>query len=153
MIQTVNGDIFNFPTELICHQVNCMGVMGAGIAKEIRNRYPGCYLQYRKAFEENLLKLGYVDFYKDLSGITIASICGQYNYGRYKQQTDYDALTKGFKSIKDYCLKNNISKISIPGYICCVLAGGDCNIVNKIIYNIFGNENNINVSIYYLQNK
>ena len=30
------GDILHTEADVICHQVNCKGVMGAGLAKQIR---------------------------------------------------------------------------------------------------------------------
>lgn len=32
------GDILHTEADVICHQVNCKGVMGAGLAKQIRNQ-------------------------------------------------------------------------------------------------------------------
>lgn len=41
-IKFVNGNILTFPERdedtIICHQVNCKGVMGAGLAKQIRDK-------------------------------------------------------------------------------------------------------------------
>ena len=34
------GDILHTEADVICHQVNCKGVMGAGLAKQIRNQIP-----------------------------------------------------------------------------------------------------------------
>lgn len=43
-IKHVKGDILATPTRnedtVICHQVNCCGVMGAGLAKQIRDKWP-----------------------------------------------------------------------------------------------------------------
>lgn len=43
-IKHVKGDILTTPTRnedtVICHQVNCCGVMGAGLAKQIRDKWP-----------------------------------------------------------------------------------------------------------------
>lgn len=52
-MREVIGDILT-PVEnpddlvVVCHQVNCMGVMGAGLAKQVRNRYPGVYRAYKE---------------------------------------------------------------------------------------------------------
>lgn len=36
------GNVFDSDAKIICHQVNCQGVMGSGVAKEVRERYPRC---------------------------------------------------------------------------------------------------------------
>jgi len=60
-----NSNILDVQTGIICHQTNCVGVMGGGLALQIRNKWPEVYKQYcsfcegyqnRKAIE----LLGYV---------------------------------------------------------------------------------------------
>ncbi len=35
MVKIVKGNILNATEDIICQQVNCMGIMGAGLAKQI----------------------------------------------------------------------------------------------------------------------
>ena len=46
-------DIFDSGADIICHQVNCQGVMGSGLAKQIRERYPIVYEEYKKWCDES----------------------------------------------------------------------------------------------------
>ena len=46
-IHIINGDLFETTAKYICHQVNCKGKMGSGVAKQIRERYPEVYSAYR----------------------------------------------------------------------------------------------------------
>lgn len=39
-------DIFESGAEVLVNPVNCVGVMGAGLAKEFKQRYPGMYRRY-----------------------------------------------------------------------------------------------------------
>ena len=48
MIQYRTGNIFDSDCEVITVTVNCVGVMGAGIARQCRIRYPATYDQYLK---------------------------------------------------------------------------------------------------------
>ena len=43
MIHYVKGNLLDSDCDYICHQVNCQGVMGSGIAKQIRERWPEVY--------------------------------------------------------------------------------------------------------------
>ena len=52
MILTIKDNIINSKEEMICHQVNCKGVMGKGVALAIKNKYRYAYTQY-KAFCKN----------------------------------------------------------------------------------------------------
>lgn len=41
MVEIVEDqDLLEFKCDIFCHQVNCQGRMGSGIAKQIRNKYP-----------------------------------------------------------------------------------------------------------------
>ena len=40
MIEYCNGDILDSGADLICHQVNCQGAFGRGMAGAIRQRFP-----------------------------------------------------------------------------------------------------------------
>ena len=47
------GNVFDSDAKIICHQVNCQGVMGSGVAKEVRERYPKVYEKYHTYCESN----------------------------------------------------------------------------------------------------
>ena len=52
-LKCLRGDITTLPENnshdtIICQQVNCMGVMGAGLAAQIRRKWPNVYNEYRK---------------------------------------------------------------------------------------------------------
>lgn len=52
MIKTVEGNILDAEEDIICHQVNCKGVMGAGLAKQIKSKYPNVYKDYKRLCAE-----------------------------------------------------------------------------------------------------
>ena len=41
------GNLLDAPVDYICHQVNCQGRMGSGIAKQIKKRWPRVYEVYQ----------------------------------------------------------------------------------------------------------
>lgn len=38
MINYIDGNMLEFDADILCHQVNCKGVMGGGVAKQIREK-------------------------------------------------------------------------------------------------------------------
>lgn len=140
MIQIINGDIFNAFNDgcnVICHQVNCQGSMNAGLAEEIAKRWPEVKRDYQNLCMENGINqlLGTYIFTPIEEG-GIVSIFGQAYYGRDKNRcyTSYGALARAFHLIHE-CL--HVKKIAVPYGIGCGLAGGDWNVVMKIISNEF----------------
>lgn len=47
-IRIVNGDIFQSDADVIVHQVNCQGVMGSGVARQVREKYPYVFQKYQE---------------------------------------------------------------------------------------------------------
>ena len=137
-MKTVNGDILtpvkNPEKEMVvvCQQVNCKGVMGKGLARRIKNRFPRVFELYRERCNALGSKnLGKIHLCSCLlsSGYIIANIFGQDRLGKGKCFTDYNALKKAFSSLSH--MENTV--IRIPYKMGCGLGGGDWNIVKSLI--------------------
>jgi len=59
-IEYKNGDMFDEPTEAIVNTVNCVGVMGKGVALEFKRKWPENYKEYKKLCSKNLMVPGKV---------------------------------------------------------------------------------------------
>lgn len=149
MIKTVVGDILDATEDIICHQVNCRGVMGAGVAKTLYTRWPiikKTYIRYCRRFENQNELLGRVLPVAVEPNKTVLNIFGQLDYGRdkYRKYTDYVALTKAFDDIRS---KYHNKSFAFPYGFGCGLANGDWNIVENMLNTYFGD---MNVTIYRL---
>ncbi len=140
MVKELNGNILNSGADIICHQVNCQGAMGAGLAKQIRQRWPKAYEDYIKfcGLSSPYDKLGKVKLTEAARGKYIAHIFAQLNYGRKRLcYTNYDALHHGFEYLARLQHEKGL-RVALPYGIGCGLAGGDWGIVRSDIENIFG---------------
>lgn len=149
-MKTIKGDIFNCTENIIVHQVNCQGVMGHGLALQVKEKYPevfNAYFHYCKTNKaEDILGTSLICEAND--GKYIANIFGQINYGE-GLQTDYEKLENGLNEIKEFACEKNLS-IAIPYKIGCGLAHGDWNIVSKIVRKVFSK---MDANIYKLDKK
>ena len=136
MIKILDGNLFDTDAEIICHQCNCQGAMGSGVAAEVKRRYPEVFKVYREAYETKGLHLGDVIFALGLGDKNhiIANLCAQDHYGRDKQYTDYDALRQCISTIKNVvdCMIHE-ARIAFPYGMGSVRGGGDWNTVYQII--------------------
>ena len=57
MISYAQGDILQAKTEAVVNPVNCVGVMGAGLAKQFKEAYPEAYEDYKTYCEEGHMKV------------------------------------------------------------------------------------------------
>lgn len=53
-----NGNIFNSTCEFIINPVNCVGVMGKGLALQFKNLFPNNFSKYRQHCLEGNLSIG-----------------------------------------------------------------------------------------------
>lgn len=145
-MKIVDGNLLDATEKYIAHQVNCCGVMGAGVARAIRNKWPQVFEDYHRVCNKHT--------HAHLIGKTLAApakdkvilnLFGQINYGNNGRYTIYAALKQCFENIAKRYTDDNIA---IPYGIGCGLAGGDWNIVSKIIENTLGDR-----AIVYKLNK
>ena len=60
MLTFVTGDIFDQPADVLVNPVNCVGVMGRGLALQFKRRYPAVFRAYRQACRDGELCPGRV---------------------------------------------------------------------------------------------
>lgn len=52
MIIWKSGDLFNSNCTSLVNTVNCVGVMGKGIALEFKNKFPDMFVAYKKVYKQ-----------------------------------------------------------------------------------------------------
>ena len=143
MILTIKDNIINSKEEMICHQVNCKGVMGKGVALAIKNKYRYAYTQY-KAFCKNkevkdlIGRCNIVKVQSDINPKYIANMFAQENYGYGKCFTNYEAFEICILHVLAYCNMMEIKSIAMPYKIGCGNAGGNWNIIYSLLEKYFG---------------
>ena len=157
MVEIINHDLLALDCDVICHQVNCQSVMGSGIAKQIKTKYPNVYTEYLEYCKDKKPKnlLGRCQLVEIDNDKYCANLFGQLYYGYDGQVfTDYSAMLCCFMNLKDICnyfiqesKKFKTITIGIPYKIGCGLGGGDWNKVFKIISDVFNADENIIVKI------
>ena len=91
MVYHEKGNIVTGNYPVFCHQVNCKGVMNAGLARQIREKYPEVYEQYEKrcSFGLNLGQIQPVVLYDKRICVNMFA---QKGFGRDRVYTDYNAF-------------------------------------------------------------
>lgn len=81
MITYRQGDLFTCGLPAIAHGVNCRGVMGAGIARQFRSRYPKMFQSYRRRCLRGELLPGEIVPWKHHDGTVIYNLATQQEPG------------------------------------------------------------------------
>ncbi|MCL2026729.1 MAG: macro domain-containing protein [Leptospirales bacterium] len=138
-IKIINGNLFDTDANIICHQVNCKGVMGSGVAKQVKERYPQAYEAYKKLCDEtrnkrHLLGTAQAVFINNPDK-TVYNLFGQERYGSNGLFTSYEALQECFTRVVRG--KFDGDTYAMPFRIGCDRGGGDWDIVYKMLEETF----------------
>lgn len=136
MIKTIAGNLVTEKEmDVFCHQCNCFGRMGAGIAKQIAVKYP----EVAKADKENFKALGaYKQFGNILpvechDGRICVNMYSQFTYGIGVVQTDYEKFEECLRKLRIFLKDHPDKKVGFPYMIGCGLAGGKWDIIEGLL--------------------
>ena len=156
MIKERKGDLLRSDAAIIAHQVNCQGIMGAGVARQIRHRILTAeqyraYQQLCRKNKEELLGSCSLMLRMD-TGVTqyVAHLFAENIPTGKGLDTEYSALRQSLTSMMFLAAQEGVSQIAIPGYLGCGLAGGDWETVySRILIPLFS-ESCFTLTILYL---
>jgi O-acetyl-ADP-ribose deacetylase (regulator of RNase III) len=146
MVKHIEGNIIDSRADIIFHQVNCQGVMGSGLAKQLREWCPVHYEDYKYFCDtapapEALLGEYIFTPYDIENKLYICGIFGQFNYGHDgKCYTSYNAVRRALINVKVMANRNEDRsyRFAVPYKMCCGLAGGNWDIILEILSELFG---------------
>lgn len=137
-IKEVQGDLLTSSAKVRCHQVNCRGVMGAGLAKQVKEKYPEAFEQYKALCDQfGSSLLGHTQFVVCHDGTIIANLFAQDEYGSDKVQTNMGALDDCMAQVAAFCFRVGVQP-AFPKLLGCGLAGGNWEDVLNLIQQGFG---------------
>lgn len=131
-------DILKAKENIIVHQVNELGVMGAGLALQIKNKYPQVFTKYKQIANKDCW--GQIQFVQIADNKFICNMFSQKGISRTHRTTDYELMRKCLTKLNTLAEQHNLT-VAIPYKIGCGLAGGDWNIVEQIIKETVPNAN------------
>jgi len=110
MITIISGNIFTTQMQTIVNTVNCVGVMGAGIAYEFKLRHPEMFERYVNLCDNKYISIGKLWIYKtDKKWILNFPTK---NHWKYPSKIEY--LEKGLIKFLDSYESKGITSIAFP---------------------------------------
>ena len=162
MIKFCEGDLLKSGCDIICHQVNEYGVMGAVIAKQIKEKYPKAFEDYVKAIKEKTSKgenLPLIALSKQPDGVIVANM-----FTQRRGETDLELLRNavvflGMQIIDLFITKLKFNdkngaffdrpfRVGIPYKYGCGIAKGDWESVLKVWEDVFGEMEYIDLEVW-----
>ena len=115
MIKFVNGNIFDVDVDLYVNTVNCVGVMGKGLALQFKNKYPRMYEDYKNMCDNNEIYIGCcTKWYDILNSKMIVNFPTKIHW---RDPSKYEYIEKGLLWLVEY-VKNSTCSMAIPALGC-----------------------------------
>jgi O-acetyl-ADP-ribose deacetylase (regulator of RNase III) len=143
LFNSIKGDLLKEynqgACDVIAHCTNCQGVMGSGIALQIKNEMPAVFDAYKYHEECSGLKLGTISYAKIGKGIVV-NLHAQNLYGYDGSRfVNYEAIYETLRQTKEVMLSKNLKTLGVPYKMACDRAGGDWRIIETMLNVIFEN--------------
>jgi len=113
-IQEVSSNILTSQAQAIVNPVNTQGVMGKGLALEVKKRYPWAFLSYRQAYDRGELKTGVVHAVTQ-DGFTVFNLPTKTKW-RLPSQLEY--VETGLQSLAAVLNASCITSVAVPALGC-----------------------------------
>lgn len=118
MIEYQHGNILHADVEAIVNTVNCVGVMGRGIALQFRKEFPDNFTAYKSACDRNELHPGRM-FVFDLNALQNPRFVVNFPTKRHwKGKSRIEDINAGLKALIEEVTARGIRSIAIPPLGC-----------------------------------
>jgi O-acetyl-ADP-ribose deacetylase (regulator of RNase III)/uncharacterized protein YwgA len=114
-IKALIGDMFASRMQTIVNTVNCVGIMGKGIAQIFKKEYPAMFEDYAERCARGEVRLGEPYHYKDLTGVSIVNFPTK---GHWRAATRLDDVEAGLNYFVKHFRAWGITSVAFPPLGC-----------------------------------
>jgi len=118
MITFSKNNIFNIDVEALVNPVNCVGVMGKGLALEFKNRYSDNFEYYKEAYKNNRLRVGKCLVFETAYFTNPKYIINFPTKHNWKDNSRYEYIRDGLVDLEKIIKSYEIKSIAIPALGC-----------------------------------
>jgi O-acetyl-ADP-ribose deacetylase (regulator of RNase III) len=147
MITHAQGDMLESDAEALVNTVNCVGVMGRGIALQFRKAFPANYKAYKAACEANEMQPGKM-FVVELGALASPKYIINFPTKRHwKGKSRIEDIAAGLDDLVQVIRERGIRSIAVPP-LGCGLGGLDWQKVRPIIESKLTALSDVQVQLY-----
>ena len=115
MISVTTGDILKSKMQALVNTVNCVGVMGKGIALAFKNQYPDMYEDYVGRCEHREVQLGHPYIYLESDGHIVVNFPTKSHWRAVSRLSD---IVDGLHFLQEHYEEWGIESIAVPPLGC-----------------------------------
>lgn len=118
MIRYTTGSLFDAKAEALVNPVNCEGVMGAGLAKEFKDRFPEASQAYMAACARGGLRPGRLHVFDYKVGSVPRWIVHFPTKGTWRKPSMLEWVAWGLEALAASIQRRGIASIAVPALGC-----------------------------------
>jgi len=115
MLTFTSGDMFAAPADIRVNTVNCVGVMGAGMALAFKTRYPEMFKEYLAECRRGAIQPGKLHVWKNLFGAWVVSFPTKRHW---REKSRYDDIDAGLVGLRQYLQDYPGLRVALPALGC-----------------------------------
>ena len=147
MIKYKTGNLFTEDVEAIVNTVNCVGVMGRGIALQFKKTYPDNFKAYAAACKRNEIKPGKMFVYETYTITNPKLVINFPTKRHWRGKSRLEDIELGLEELSKIISKYKINSIALPP-LGCGLGGLDWSIVKERIEFYLASLTNIQIIVF-----
>ncbi len=129
-VRVLQGDIFDSQAQTLVNTVNCVGVMGKGLALEFKKRFPDMFADYEQRCKRHEVKLGKPYLYRSLIPPFIVLFPTK---DHWRSVSNINAIELGLKYLEKHYKEWGVESLAVPP-LGCGLGELDWNIVGPTLF-------------------
>ncbi|ADL43597.1 Appr-1-p processing domain protein [Micromonospora aurantiaca ATCC 27029] len=114
LVQLKRGDLLNSKAHALVNTVNCVGIMGKGIALAFKKRYPNMFRDYVRRCDQGLVQLGKPYAYQDEEKLIINFPTKQH----WRSVSRLEDIEHGLEHLRSNLSKWGVRSIAVPPLGC-----------------------------------
>lgn len=115
MIEVVIGDILESKAQTLVNTVNCVGIMGKGIALAFKKQFPDMYKDYIRRCKLGEVKLGQPYLYRRIEKPWILNFPTK---DHWRSIASLDAIVRGMRYLLEHYQEWGITSLAVPPLGC-----------------------------------
>lgn len=115
MLRALIGDLFASRAQTLVNTVNCVGVMGKGVAEQFKTRFPSMFADYKDRTDRKAVQLGEPYIYRDPSGIQIVNFPTK---GHWRSPSRLADIELGLDYLAAHAAEWGIASLALPPLGC-----------------------------------
>lgn len=115
MFKVLIGNLFESRAQTLVNTVNCVGVMGKGVAEEFRKRYPAMFKDYASCCDRKAVRLGEPYLYVDATGARIVNFPTK---GHWRASSRIADIERGLDWFAAHVGEWGIASVAMPPLGC-----------------------------------